>query len=112
MIKYIHVPDQRKTIAVLQNTAYDAILKINKILAGTSLVFDPDKYIMNKAYRAVVVCHPGDEYSKEEGENQAKEKLLDKYYGALDEKMNLFYEDCANVIERWNKYVDIAHNRK
>lgn len=111
MIKYIHVPEQKKTIAVLQHTEYDAILKINKMMAGTSMLFDPDRYMMNNTYRAVVVCASGDVYSKEEGERQAKKKLLDKYYRALDNTMELFCDDLRSVAEKWNGYVDVSEGR-
>ena len=93
-IKYVHVPEQEKCIAVLENTRYDAIHKIAKIMGQTkSLCFDPSKYLMNNSYRAVVVCHPEDEYDAEEGRRKAKKKLLDHYYEQLDKRLDAFADD-------------------
>ena len=55
-----------------------------------SLCFNPSKYLMSNSYRAVVVCHPDDEYDPQKGEKIAKAKLLDRYYAALDTKCDEF----------------------
>lgn len=94
MIKYYEVPEQKKTIAVLENTSYDAINQIAKVVGDTnSLCFNPSKYLMNNSYRAVVVAHPDDEYNVEEGRRRAKEKLLDHYYEQLDKRLDAFADD-------------------
>ena len=98
-IKYVHVPEQEKCIAVLENTRYDAIHKIAKIMGQTkSLCFDPSKYLMNNSYRAVVVCHPDDEYDPAQGMKIAKAKLLDRYYAALDSKCEEFIADLNTAM--------------
>jgi hypothetical protein len=98
MIKFVHVPEQNKTIAILENTKYDAIHKIAKIMGQTkSLCFNPSKYLMSSSYRAVVVCHPDDEYNPAVGMKMAKAKLLDRYYTALDAKCDEFAEDLNAV---------------
>lgn len=94
MIKYYEVPEQKKTIAVLENTSYDAVNQIAKVIGDTnSLCFNPNKYLMNSNYRAVVVCHPEDEYNSEEGKRRAKKKLLDHYYEQLDNRLDMFADD-------------------
>ena len=99
MIKYVHVPEQFKTIAILENTKYDAVHKIAKIMGQTkSLCFDPSKYLMSSSYRAVVVCHPEDSYDFHKGEKIAKKKLLDRYYTALDSKCDEFIADLNTAM--------------
>lgn len=114
MIKYVHVPEQNKTIAVLENTKYDAIHKIVKVMGQTkSLCFDPSKYLMNNSYRAVVVCHPDDEYDPAVGMKMAKAKLLDRYYAALDAKCDEFAEDLnAAQFEFCNRVSCTRKNRE
>ena len=96
MIKYYDIPEQKKTVAVLENTAFDAINQITKVVGDTnSLCFNSSKYLMNSNYRAVVVCHPDDEYDAEEGRRRAKAKLLDHYYEQLDKKLDMFADDLT-----------------
>lgn len=98
MIKYYDIPDQKKTVAVLENTAFDAINQITKVVGDTnSLCFNPSKYLMNSSYRAVVVCHPDDEYDAKEGRRRAKAKLLDHYYEQLDKKLDMFADDLTTA---------------
>ena len=114
MIKYVHVLEQNKTIAVLENTKYDAIHKIAKVMGQTkSLCFDPSKYLMSSSYRAVVVCHPDDEYDPAVGMKAAKAKLLDRYYAALDAKCDEFAEDLnAAMFEFCNRVNCTRKNRE
>ncbi len=114
MIKYVHVPEQNKTIAVLENTKYDAIHKIAKVMGQTkSLCFDPSKYLMSSSYRAVVVCHPDDEYDPAVGMKMVKAKLLDRYYAALDAKCDEFAEDLnAAMFEFCNRVNCTRKNRE
>lgn len=114
MIKYVHVPEQNKTIAVLENTKYDAIHKIAKVMGQTkSLCFDPSKYLMSSSYRAVVVCHPDDEYDPAVGMKMAKAKLLDRYYAALDAKCDEFSKDLnAAMFEFCNRVSCTRKNRE
>lgn len=106
MIKYYEVPEQKKTIAVLENTSYDAVNQIAKVIGDTnSLCFNPNKYLMNSNYRAVVVCHPEDEYNSEEGKRRAKKKLLDHYYEQLDKRLDQFADDLnAAAISMHNRF--------
>lgn len=114
MIKYIHVPEQKKCVAVLENTKYDAVHKIAKIIGQTkSLCFNPSKYTLSNSYRAVVVCHPEDSYDPQKGEKIAKAKLLDRYYAALDAKCDKFAEDLnAAMFEFCNRVSCTRKNRE
>lgn len=99
MIKYIEVPEYKKIVAILSDTAYDAVFKIMKITGSTKTIgFDPSKYMMRDTYRAVVVCHGDDTYSLEEGKKQAKKKLLDHYYEALDKRVDMWVEDVNKLM--------------
>lgn len=94
MIKYFEIPEQKKVVATLSNTRYDAVHKIAKIMGQTkSLCFNPSKYILSNNYRAVAVCHEEDNYDFEKGKAIAKAKLLDRYYAALDAKCDEFEKD-------------------
>lgn len=99
MIKYFEIPEQKKVVATLTNTRYDAIHKIAKITGQTkSLCFDPSKYLLNNNYRGVAVCHAEDNYSFEQGMKIAKAKLLDRYYAALDAKCDEFIADLNTAM--------------
>ena len=102
-IKYIHIPEQKKTIAVISNAKYAAVHQISRMVNNSkSILFDPCEYLMSDSYRAVVVCHDEDKYSAEEGECMAKRKLLNKYYGALDKRVDAFIADMNLVNKRIN----------
>lgn len=99
MIKYFEIPEQRKIVATLSNTRYDAVHKIAKVTGQTkSLCFDPSKYLMSSSYRAVVVCHDEDKYDFKKGKEIAKAKLLDRYYAALDAKCDEFANDLNTAM--------------
>ena len=98
-IKYVDVPEQKKTIAILENCKYSAVNQIARITGSTKTIgFDPSKYMMRDTYRAVVVCHGDDTYSLEEGKKQAKKKLLDHYYEALDKRVDMWVEDVNKLM--------------
>lgn len=98
-VKYIHIPEEKKTIAVLPNTKFSAVDRIVKVVGQTnSLCFNPNKYLMNNFYRAVVVCHDEDSYSPEEGERQAKMKLMNHYYEQLDKTLDRFVNDLNTAM--------------
>ena len=42
MIKYYDIPEQKKTVAVLENTAYDAINQIAKVANESGSVYQKD----------------------------------------------------------------------
>lgn len=103
MIKYITIPEQKKTVAILTGMKYDAIYRIYKFCNGTDISFDWTKYLMPEKFRSVVVCSPDDTYDVNEGKKQAKEKLLNKYYSALHEKINDFTQ---NIFTAYSKALD------
>ena len=92
-IKYFVNEEKRQVIGVMENTRYDAIHKINKMIRDTDFCFCPsDKYMMPDSYRAVVQCDPRDEFSVEEGMRIAKERILSRYYPALDKRVNKIFD--------------------
>lgn len=110
-IKYYHVPEQKKTIAVLTGTSMDANNKIRKMMKlddenNPALFVNISKYCMPDKFRAVVVCSEDDEYSKEAGEKFAKEKLLEKYYSKFDEAIEKFIYDMTYHVSCFNDASD------
>lgn len=98
-IKYIVIPEQRKTIAILPNTRFDLLRKINKTFANVKGVDILDsKYLLNEYYRASVVCHGDDEYNEDIGKREAKKKVMDKYHAALDKGYRDFMLDMYDVV--------------
>ena len=88
-IKYFVNEEKRQVIGLLENTRYDAINKIEKMLGDTEFCFCPSKkYMMPSEYRAVVQCDPRDEFSVEEGKKKAKERIMKRYYPALDKRVS------------------------
>ena len=89
MIKYFVNEDKRQVIGVLDGTEFDAINKINKMMADTNFCFCMnEKYMMPSSFRAVVQCDERDEFDPEIGKRIAKERILDRYYPALDKRVN------------------------
>lgn len=98
-IKYIVIPEQRKTIAILPNTKMDLIRKINKAFRQIPGVHISDsKYLLNEFYKASVVCHKDDEYDEDVGKREAKKKVMDKYHKALDEGYKNFMLDMYDTV--------------
>ena len=97
MIKYFVNEEERKVVAVLENTRWDAYNKISKMIRDTDLCVAPSKkYMMPVEFRAVVQCDPADEFSVEEGMKIAKQRILDRYYPALHKRIGKF-RDTALV---------------
>ena len=91
-IKYFVNEEKRQVIGLLENTRWDAVRKINKMIRDTDFCFCPsEKYYMPSEYRAVVQCDPRDEFNVEEGKKRAKKRILDRYYAALDKRVNKFF---------------------
>ena len=91
MIRYFVNEEERKVVAVLENTRWDAYNKICKMVRDTDFCAAPrDKYMMHSAYRAVVTCDEKDEFNAEVGKKLAKERALEHYYAALDKRIDEF----------------------
>jgi hypothetical protein len=93
MIKYFINEEKRQVIGLLENTRWDAYNKISKMIRDTDFCVAPnEKYMMPSQFRAVVQCNPADEFSVEEGKKKAKQRILDRYYPALDKRVAKFRE--------------------
>lgn len=101
MIKYYVVPENRTVYAVLSNTKYDALNKIDKMM-GDDFCFCSysKKYFMPNTFRARAVCDVADTWDEETGKMIAKEKLLSNYYRSLDKRIDMFRESLINVNSR------------
>ena len=92
-IKYFINKEKRQVIGLLDNTEWDAINKINKLMRDTQFCFCPsEEYMMPREYRAVVQCDPRDEFSVEEGKKKAKERIMKRYHPALDKRVSKFFD--------------------
>ena len=92
-IRYFVNEEKRQVIGLLENTEWDAINKINKLMRDTQFCFCPgEEYMMPREYRTVVQCDPRDEFNVEEGKKKAKKRILDRYRPALNKRINKFYD--------------------
>ena len=98
-IKYIILEDQRKVYGVMENTRYDAVNKINRIVGNGSNVFTVSnkKYEMPNTFKACCVCDEADTFSVEMGKNIVKKKILDRYYKSFDKRIDMFRSDLIQL---------------
>ena len=93
MIKYFVNEKKRQVIALLDNTQWDAYNKICKMVRDTDFCVVPsEKYMMPSEFRVVVQCDDKDEFNPEIGQEIAKKRILDRYYSALDKRVNKFFD--------------------
>lgn len=90
-IKYFINEEKRQVIGLLNGTRWDAYNKISKMVRDTDFcVAAHKKYMMPSEYRVVVQCDPADEFNPEVGKQIAKKRILDRYYAALDKRVDEF----------------------
>jgi hypothetical protein len=93
MIKYFINSDKKQVIGLLENTRWDAYNKICKMVRDTDFcVAVSEKYMMPSEFRVVVQCDPNDEFDPEVGKQKAKERILNRYYPALDKRVSKFFD--------------------
>lgn len=103
-IKYYEVPEKRQVIAVMNNTQYDSINKIRKIMNQSGYYFSPmseremESYMMPDDFKVVVTCDERDEYSFEVGKQIAKNRLLKNYRKSLDKRIGKFHESVTQFV--------------
>jgi hypothetical protein len=98
MIKYFINEDKKQVIGVLEDTRWDAVNKINKMIRDTDFcVVASEKYMMPDKFKAIVQCDPADEFDPEVGKKIAKERIMSRYYPALDKRVGKFF-DAALVL--------------
>ena len=90
-IKYVVIPERKKTIAILEGTEWDALNRIEKMTGDSS--FYSHKYLMPNRFKASTICDDRDNYDIEEGKRIAKEKLMKNYYKSMDKKIEMFRND-------------------
>ena len=104
MIKYVVMPETKKTMAILENTKYDAQYRIDKMLKGTGFCFiGSDKYLMPNKFVATTVCNDADVYDIEEGKKIAKQKLLDHYHASINKRIKIFKNELFALYDTLNK---------
>lgn len=98
MIKYVVLPESKKTVGFLEGTQFDAYRKIEKMLTGTGFCFvGSDKYLMPNKFTATTTCNDEDVYSEEEGKRIVKRKLLSHYHKSLNKRMGMFANDLSKL---------------
>lgn len=112
-VKYVTIKDKKQTIAILSDTKYDAVHRIDKLCGRNRLcaiVFNTDveKYYMPNQFKTTVTCVGDDVFDVEEGKRIAKEKLMRNYRNSLNKRIVKFKLDlldmCAEVFkEDWEK---------
>lgn len=100
MIKYIIIPEHKKIKAILENTEYDAINKIAKMMRDTPFCAMSNKYLMPNRFVAEVACDERDEFDVEFGMKRAKKILLDNYHKSVDKKIAYFKADLKKMAEK------------
>ena len=78
MIKVSVIPSQRKVIATLNNCEADAFYTIRKRLPQY-IEIDAYMFMIKPAYKAIVKCHPDDEFDAAIGEEIARKRVIAKY---------------------------------
>lgn len=111
-VKYVVVEKKKMVIAMLENTTYDAINRINKELYHTGVDVDyySPKVMMAPKYSGTAKCHGDDSFSVEEGKRIAREKCIRNYNRAMDRRMEHFYNEMqklsSKLTERYNETCD------
>ena len=97
-VQYVVIPEERKTIAILYQTQFDAINQIKKLMKNSTLGIENNKkYMMPSTFKVSTVCDPEDEYSVEEGKKIAKEKLMKHYHESIDKRINMFKKEVNKL---------------
>ena len=92
-IKYFINEEKKQVIGLLENTRWDAVRKINRMIRDTDFCVAPnEKYMMPTEFRVVVQCDERDEFDPEVGKKIAKKRILDRYYPALHKRVGKFRE--------------------
>ena len=93
MIKYFVNEKKRQVIGLLDNTQWDAYNKICKMVRDTDFCVVPsEKYMLPSEFRVVVQCDEKDEFDPNVGKEIAKKRILDRYYSAVDKRVNKFFD--------------------
>ena len=96
-IKYYYKPSTKETFAVLEGCKMDVVNKIEKYMSAFGCILCNKKYLMPESFRAKVKLAAGDVDNPVEARAFAKQKVMAKYYKALDKRMAMFEADLAEL---------------
>jgi hypothetical protein len=103
-IKYVVLEEEKKVIAILNNTSNDAYNKAMKMCRELgdrcpNIYICPNlnKMRMPNVFRAIVTCDPEDEFNAETGKDIAKRICLENYYRSLDKRIDKFVGDLETI---------------
>lgn len=99
MVHYYIDRKGKRTIAVLKNCRFDAVKRIAKLINNRNFDFYQEKYLMPNQFRVIVKCNDYDEYDVDMGMKIAKAELMEKYYNALDKRIEMFKDELSVVMD-------------
>lgn len=99
-IKYIIIPEKKAVKALLENTRYDAVNKISKIMRDTKFCACSEKYLMPDRFVTTVTCDECDEFDVDFGMKRAKKIVLDNYEKSIKKRIARFKKDVATFNEK------------
>ena len=102
-IKYVSIPEQGKTIAILAETRYDAINHIKNRCGDSHVWVCMKDYEMPNYFKSTVRVKEPDVFDTEIGQQIAKQKVLAKYYKVYDKKVEKFEKTVAAFNEKIQK---------
>lgn len=89
MFIYYIKPEDKTVVAVLRDTAFDAIALINKHarnIGGEAFV----DYLLNDEYVGIARCHDLDKFDADFGKELAKRRALRAHHRDLNEKVRKY----------------------
>ncbi len=99
-IKYTVIPEKKIVVAMLENTQYDAINKIDKIMCDVKFCICSKNYLMPNRFVSVVLCDEHDEFDVEFGKRRAKKIVLDNYDKSMKKRLARFKKDVVAFSEK------------
>lgn len=102
-IKYVTIPEHKKTIAILEDTRFDAVNHIINRCGDSHVFVCMNEYEMPNYFKSSVTCKEPDVFDPEIGRRLAKAKVLNKYYKAYDKRVEKFEHEVEDFNEKIQK---------
>lgn len=103
-IKYIVQEEEKRIIAVLDNTSRDAYNKAMKMCRDLAdkcpniyICPNLNKMKMPNSFHGIAVCEDDDVFDVQTGKDIAKRICLEKYYTSFDKRIGRFVEDLETL---------------
>lgn len=113
-IKYVVNEEKRTVTAILENTQFDCVNRINNKLHNTKWEIEkwnaPKEYLMPARFVATVHCDERDDFDAEFGKERAKKVVLDNYYKSMDKHLAKFVDSLIEVNSRFFETPEVMKN--